>query len=233
MELNFKKITTSFNKENIQHKDKLSRNYIHLFAMVSVLTFALGEFIFFCWWIRSFHHPEVLDGYSEIIAGSIFAGIGFIASMFFGVLQLFSEQNVDRKYSAIMTLSLFWAIFPAFVSMTMFIRSGLSKKQEHEGIYQWNVEHIEDIHQALITNKMMKPELEEKVRVVNELNKEDLLDLYNASSYLYDLYIKEFGFENIPRLYTSQQIIEDMTDYHKLRKQVKKSKTPKGTKKAA
>lgn len=190
----------------------MKRNYFHLFAALSSIAFLVWELILFVFFLY-----DVKD------VSPVFNNFAWLAPIFIyllviylGVMQLLREKDNSRKYAAWLTIFLSWIFIPIIVSLVMFERSGLSKKQQEIGIKKWYIDHIVELRVAIEADKKLYKQISKqtwnKVFIVRELQNEGFLDTYNGNAYKYNLLTNEVPQSQLPKIYDINEIISTEKD---------------------
>lgn len=190
----------------------MKRNYFHLFAALSSIAFFVWELILFVFFLY-----DVKD------VSPVFNNFAWLAPIFIyllviylGVMQLLREKDNSRKYAAWLTIFLSWIFIPIIVSLVMFERSGLSKKQQEIGIRKWYIDHIVELRVAIEADKKLYKQISKqtwnKVFIVRELQNEGFLDTYNGNAYKYNLLTNEVPQSQLPKIYDINEIISTEKD---------------------
>ncbi len=182
----------------------MNRNNYHLFSAIATSTLTFLSLMIF-----GFYLGRDIEAFSNYLGAWLpFIIINFLTCITLGVLQLLNEDNKDVKYAGWLTIFCSIFVFPLIVSLVMYFRSGLTVKQQKEGIRKWVIENFKLFEKAIKAEKVeFTPEVKAKLATVSKLFKEKRIEAYSANSFKLSLIEKTLPADKWPVIWKASSII--------------------------
>lgn len=184
----------------------MRKNVFHLIAAVATTAFFAWEIAVLAFFLHDTKNTVMFKHYIWVVPIVL-----YVVAIAAGVLQYVKELDNSRRYAAWLTIFASFAFFPIIVSLVMFDRSGLSKKQQEIGIKKWYIDHIVELRIAIENEpqvmKRISKETWRKVFLVRELQNEGFLDTYNGNAYKFELLTREVPQKDLPKIYDMDEIV--------------------------
>lgn len=185
----------------------MKKNQFHLFAAAATSAFFIWELVLFGFFLHD--HKDISPMFDHFVW--VVPVVLYVICVAMGIAQFMQEKDKSRQYASWLTIFFSWIFFPLVVSLVMFDRSGLSKKQQEVGIRKWYIDHIVELREAIEADKKLYARISKetwaKVFLVRELQNEGFLDTYNGNAYKYSLLTKEIPQDELPKIYNMDEII--------------------------
>ena len=129
-------------------------------------------------------------------------------NIYFGVLQILNPGKEKKVYVGYLTIFSSFLVFPFFVSLEFFNRSGLNKKQIDQGIRRWIINNFSTFFKEIKNkNEVKEVLLDGKFKSLNKLVKIKSSSQFEVNDYKLDLLEKVFPQEKWPSVWNEQEIL--------------------------